>query len=272
MRASRSGERTVTVALPGGSTAELRALSGREEEWLARHRDAPSAIAVTRLLDACLVGLDGAETTGDVARRLLVGDRDYLILALRRMTLGDGFQGVVACPRCAAKIDISFDAADVPVESRPQTVASHTLPLEAGESPRTIRFRLPTGADQEAVLGLEPMATAVDALLERCIVEDGGTTLATDEREAVVEAMDRLAPQVDVELDLTCPECEHAFMLPFDVTAFFLHEMAINGAQLLRETHALALAYHWSEADILSLDRERRRAYLGLLRETLQGT
>src|SRR4051812_26138235 len=102
MRSSRSGECTVAVALPGGSTAELRALSGREEEWLARHRDAPSALTVTRLLDACLMALDGAETTGDVARRLLVGDRDYLILALRRMTLGDGFQGVVACPRCAA--------------------------------------------------------------------------------------------------------------------------------------------------------------------------
>ena len=58
-------------------------------------------------------------------------------------------------------------------------------------------------------------------------------------------------------------------MTPFDVSAFFIGEMRLNAAQLLRETHALALAYHWSEADILGLDRERRRAYLDLLHESV---
>jgi hypothetical protein len=279
MPGSRSGEHTVTVPLPGGvmvgdrrlGHAELRPLSGHEEEWLARHRGLPSALAVTWILDACLVGIGDAAASGDLARNLLVGDRDYLILALRRMTLGDRFQGMLPCPACAAPMDISFGAADVPVEPRPQTAASYTLEVgSAGIPARTIRFRLPTGGDQEAVLDMEPGA-AVEALLARCLVDDGGTPLAIGEREAVIDAMDRLAPQLDLELDLTCPECGHAFLLPFDVTTFFLHEMGINGDQLLRETHALALSYHWSEAEILNLGRDRRRAYLGLLRETLHG-
>lgn len=280
MPGSRTGEGTVTVPLPGGlivgdhrlGHAELRPLTGHEEEWLARHRGASSAVAVTRILEACLVGISDADVPGDLARRLLVGDRDYLMFALRRLTLGDSFQGVLACPLCAAPMDISFGAEDVPVEPRPQTAASYTLELgSAAGSLRTVRFRLPTGGDQEAVLDMDHGA-AVEALLERCIVDDGGAPLAIDEREAVVTAMDRLAPQVDIELDLTCPVCGHAFLMPFDVTAFFFHEMGINGAQLLREIHSLALAYHWSEADILSLGRDRRRAYLGLLRETLHGS
>jgi len=166
-------------------------------------------------------------------------------------------------------MDVAFDTAEVPIERRPQTVATHAISVGlAGESPRTIRFRLPCGGDQEAVLDLPPDA-AVAALLERCIVDDGGVPLAAEEGRTVIEAMEQRAPQVEPELDLTCPECGHAFEAPFDIVMFFVGEMRLNAAQLLRETHALALAYHWSEADILGLDRDRRRAYLDLLRESL---
>src|ERR1700722_2586688 len=53
-----------TVSLPGGlmlqheqllSTACLRPLSGREEEWLARHRSSPGAVRVSWLLNSCLL-------------------------------------------------------------------------------------------------------------------------------------------------------------------------------------------------------------------------
>jgi hypothetical protein len=76
--------------------------------------------------------------------------------------------------------------------------------------------------------------------------------------------------ELEVELDLTCPECSLTFLAPFDTTAFFFHEMQINGDQLLREVHLLALYYHWSEAEILSLSRDRRRAYLGLLSDAVR--
>ncbi len=276
MAQARRADNTITVPLPGGlivtdrrlSHAELRPLSGYEEEWLSRYRGQPSALTTTGLLTACLVGIGGAAVTDDLVRQLLVGDRDYLILSLRRMTLGDRFQGVLPCPACDARMDVSFNADHVPIERRLQTADAYTLELgPPAERPRTIRFRLPTGGDQETVLGLDS-AAAVDALLDRCILDDGGTPLSLEDRAAVVAAMDRLAPQLDLELDLICPECGHGFLVPFDISAVFFHEMGINGAQLLRETHALALAYHWSEAEILSLDRERRRAYLGLLRET----
>jgi hypothetical protein len=261
-----------SVVLPGGlvaeggllSAAELRPLTGREEEWLAAHPGTPSARAVTWLLGACLLRLDGAETTPELVRRLLVGDRDYLMLQLRRLTLGDRVSAVIDCPACGAKMDVDFNAEDVPVERRPQTAAVYTLDLDG----RAIRFRLPTGGDQEAALGLEP-ASAADALLARCLLEDG-MPLTAGERAAVVETMDRLAPQIDLELDLKCPACTQVFVAPFDTTAFFLHEMRINGRQLLREVHFLAFYYHWSEADILSLRRDRRRAYLALLRDALR--
>ena len=268
-----------TFLLPGGlvldestrlGQAALRPLTGREEEWLAQHSATPSALAVTRLLTNCLVWLDGAEITGDLVRQLLVGDRDYLMLQLRRLTLGEEFQAVFPCPACGAKMDLNFRASEVPVDSRPQTARSYNLKLrEPQPSGRTARFRLPTGGDQEALLGMDP-EVAVGALIDRCLLDDGGEPLSHGERSTVMEAMEQMAPQVELELDLTCPECSLPFVAPFDTTAFFFDEMRINAGRLLREVHTLAFYYHWTEADILRLRRERRREYLALLGETLR--
>src|SRR5579883_117812 len=261
-------------SLPGGlmlqqnqllSTACLRPLSGREEEWLAYHHAVPNAARVSWLLGACMLSLGDRSVNVELVRRLLVADRDYLILQLRRITFGDQVQAVVPCPNCNQKMDIDFHLDDVRVERRPQHACSYTL--ELGD--RVVRFRLPTGGDQEAVLGIVENA-AVAELLKRCVLDDGGELLSSDEQNALIAEMERLAPQVDLELDLACPNCAGQFLLPFDTTAFFFEEMASKGDALLREIHALAFYYHWSESDILKLERRRRRAYLALLNDSLR--
>jgi hypothetical protein len=258
--------------LPGGlasdgrpaGRAELRPLTGRQEEWLAAEPAIPTAPAVTRLLADCLVRV--GDTPGDaaLARRLLVGDRDFLMLQLRRITLGDAVRAVARCPACAAPMDVDFSLAGVPADRRPQAAAAATV----DHGGRTLRFRLPCGADQEAVVGLDPVAAA-DAIFRRCLLDDGGTPPSADDRAAVAAAMDRLAPQFDLDMDLTCPECGHGFAAPFDLPAYFLQEVRVSAAQLIRETHLLAFHYHWSEAEILGLGRDRRRAYLALLSDEL---
>jgi hypothetical protein len=110
----------------------------------------------------------------------------------------------------------------------------------------------------------------VDALLERCLLDSGGRKLSEAERIAVIDAMESKAPQIDLQLDLRCPECGHTFVVPFDINSFFFDEMRINGRQMLREVHLLAFYYHWSESEILSLKRDRRRAYLALLSDELR--
>lgn len=265
--------------LPGGlvledgrrlSQVELRPLTGHEEEWLAAHTGTPGAKTVTRLLSTCLIELDGKPVNYKQVQRLLVGDRDYLMLQLRRITLGDRFRAVIVCPVCDAKMDVDFTTDEVPIERHPQKEATYTLDLDSEpERCRTVRFRLPNGGDQEAVLGLD-IESAVDTLLDRCLIDTGGMPLSLAERNAVSNAMEQLAPEVNLELELTCPECAHSFVEPFDITAFFFQEMRVNAHLLLREIHHLAFYYHWNEVNILSLTRERRRAYLALLSEALR--
>lgn len=260
--------------LPGGlidasgrrlARAELQPLTGAEEEWLATHPGVPSAIAVTRILTACLRRLDDVASSENLVQQLLVGDRDFLMVQLRRLTLGERIHVIFRCPACEKEMDTDFVVDDVPIAFRPQTTATYSIERHA----RTIRFRLPVGADQEAVLGLHPEHDAT-TLLERCVIDDGGQPLSGEDRAAVVEAMDREAPQVDLELNLKCPECGNEFVTAFDTTAFFLQEMRISGKRLMREVHLLAFYYHWSEAEILTLGRDRRRTYLAMLSDDLR--
>ena len=244
----------------------LRRLSGREEDWLARHDGVSNAEAITEMLAACMTQEDPFLSTRQVARQLLVGDRAYVMIQLRRLTLGDQIAAVYVCPACASKMDVSLDLADAPVEFSPQLRSIYELQL-AGD--RIVRFRLPTGADQESVATL-PVDDAVDALLHRCIVESGERPLNDDDRQRISDEMERVAPGVEIELDLSCPECGHQFLVEFDVAAFFFAELAASHKTLLREVHHLAFHYGWSEAAILAMDRGRRRTYLSLLADELR--
>jgi len=265
--------------LPGGLVlgdgrwlghAELRPLTGREEEWVTQHANLPSAQIATRVLSECCVRLEDVPVDPDIIARLLVGDRDFLVLQLRRMTLGDRFAAVFSCPACKQAMDVEFLAQDILVEPRPQNASTFTWQSEdPHRTGRAIRFRLPNGADQEAVADFL-LDEAVETLLARCVIDDGGVPLSAAERAAVIAEMDRLAPQIDLELDLHCPECGHSFTTPFDCTSFFFSELRAQNRHLMREVHYLALHYHWSEAEILSLQRDRRRGYLALLNETLR--
>ncbi len=264
------------VTLPGGLALEdgrplrravIRSPTGREEEWLADH-SGPIPPAVTTLIAACLVELEGMTVTGSVARDLLVGDRDFLVLQLRRLSLGNAVQAVANCPACHAKLDVDFNIADIPIKERPATAPTYTVDITRKGRARRIRFRLPTGADQEALVASEEVDTE-RVLLRRCLLDDDADLLSPSDRLAVIEAMDARSPEIDLELDLACPDCETSFVLPFETTAFFVSELRRNGRRLLEQVHLLALHYHWTETDILGLTSARRRRYLAMLGESV---
>src|SRR5436305_1387495 len=157
--------------LPGGivldegrrlDSAVLRSLTGVEEEWLASNQHLPSAIRTTRILQSCLCSIEDRPITIELIRKLLVGDRDYLMLQLRRLTLGDDIHAIVSCPSCNGKIDVDFRTTEVPVAVRPQAEPLHTIKL----SNRTVLFRLPTGDDQEQTLAMDG-EEAVESLFRR---------------------------------------------------------------------------------------------------------
>jgi hypothetical protein len=287
--------------LPGGYVdgdcellreVELAPLSGRDEELIAAQQPMANPALLTVLLSRCVLRL-GPErpVSEDLARRLLVADRQFLLLKLREITFGDHVQATVQCPweACQKKVDIDFSLHDIPVRESEEKGPLYTRALspeaafgnEHGELYREVVFRLPNGEDQEAILQMieENEAEAFALLLARCIrrlgpLHDPGPEvihrLSSRARAEIERHMEEAAPQVDLTLAAHCPECEREFTVPFDLQGFFLGECQTGREFLYRDVHYLAYHYHWSEQEIMALPREKRRKYIALLADELR--
>ena len=266
---------------------ELAPLSGRDEELIAAHQPIANPALLTVLLSRCVRRLGPVRPVSeDLARRLLVMDRQFLLLKLRQMTFGDHVQATVQCPweACRKKVDIDFSLHDIPVRESEEKGPLYTRELspeaafsnERGEEYREVVFRLPNGEDQEAISNMveENEAKALALLLARCIrrlgpLHDPGPEvihrLSPLARSEIERHLEVAAPHVDLILAAHCPECDREFTVPFDLQGFFLAECQTSRDLLYREVHYLAYHYHWSENEIMALPREKRRKYIAVL-------
>jgi len=258
------------VTLPHGLVREdgsrrtavlLRPPTGADEAFLLERQGLSRAEVVSELLARCADGLDREDV-----RALTVGDREALLLQLRAATYGERISCTVDCGACGERMDLDVGVGDALVP--PYAEASAVHERRVGEW--TVRFRLPTGADQEeAARADDPVAGGL-LLVERCVAEvrRRGRRVARVP-EAVVEAlpvaMAELDPQAETLVALRCPECDAPLEALLDAATVLLAELAGSSERLTLEVHALALHYHWSERDILDLELPRRRRYLELL-------
>lgn len=198
------------------------------------------------------------EATPDALARLPIGRRDALLLQLRELLFGPEFEAMTPCPGCNDRLEVVLDMSDV---RRP-------LPDLAPESVRIgvdeFRFRLPNSLDLLAVAEEADPAARGRMLWRRC-VEGSGAGVSEQVRAAVSDAMRRCDPQAEATVPLQCPACGHAWNERFDIAGFLWDEIHAWSLRTLREVHALASAYGWSEAAILSLSPTRRRRYLELV-------
>jgi hypothetical protein len=261
----------------------LRPVCGADEAYLADLPPGPPAAQTTALLARCLDRLGSRAPVGPAdVRALTVGDREALLLHLRRQTFGDRLACVLTCPSeaCGEKMDLDLNVGDLLLPPYAWTGQAHEATLADGGDGGSyhIRFRLPTGGDQEAVAALArtDAEAAVALVLRRCVgrVLDGaGRAVPLDALPPAAAAglsvaMAERDPQAETILELTCPSCETAFTAPVDAADYLHRELRGHGRSVYREVHQLALAYHWSETEILALTGQRRRLYLGLLAET----
>lgn len=256
-RAAGGAVQCVVLGGAGLRRAWLRELCGVDEEPI-EEGGTPEAL---RLLDRLLVDGPGASVRPGESGTLTVSERDRLLAAVYRATFGPRIEGTLRCAACAAAFDLDFDLDTLVAQTLD---APEATGFEAREGlyslPDGRRFRLPTGDDECAVLTLPP-AEAARALLRRCCVEGE----VEDEEPALLEALQRVGPVLDLELAASCPECGHSQALHFDMQGYLLGALAREAESLVYEVHRLALAYGWSLGEILSLSRRRRQAHAALV-------
>jgi hypothetical protein len=191
-----------------------------------------------------------------------------LLLDLRQKTLGALANCFVKCPQCEASLEFALDITMLYVPKEDAEPATHTLTADEF----SVQFRLPTSLDLAAIVGHTNAVESRHMLIERCVLQaehDGKAITATHLPETVIivlaKAMLEHDPQAEIEISLSCSECEHSWETIFDIVSFFWIELEAQARRLLRDVDTLARAYGWREADILTLSTVRRQFYLELV-------
>jgi hypothetical protein len=282
----------LTGMLPGGyfdasgrlhREFELGVLTGRDEEMLAESRRARPASLVSSVLSRAVRRIgDISPVTEQIARELLVADRQYLLLRLRQATFGNLVRADLFCPwaDCGSRMQIQFCIDQVPVEEASERAPVYSMTLsqdaldESEKAQRKVRFRLPNGEDQEAVSPLlaHNEAEALSMLLARAVQAGPEVIdqLSPRARMEIEAEMERVAPKIEPSIETACQECGRSFAAPFDVQRFFFGEMRTDGDLLYRQVHYLAYHYHWSENEIMAMPRTKRHQYVDLLAEEME--
>ena len=262
------------IAHEGSLVRELRlnAVDGEDHTFLL---DSAGSMTPHERANALLARCLDADDASTLVASLVAGDREALLLHLRRITLGEMLDCVVTCGDCGERMELELRVADLLVEAYPEPRSSYEIVIGSGDSRATIRFRLPTVTDlREAAASArdDPEAT-VGHLLARCVSETEGVAIedaVAEMQGPIAAAMAERDPQAETELDLTCPSCATAFSIVFDTAPYLLKELDARASALLEEVHALALHYHWSEREILAMTPSRRERYIALLTDALR--
>jgi hypothetical protein len=233
---------------PGLQSPRLRDVTGHDERAVDRADSGAAIELIARL----------AETPAG-AIRMTAFERDLILARIFTRLYGDRIESTLECRNCGKPFDIAFSLQELtgrqPQSSAVVPCGDGTFRMEGG-----LRFRLPTGEDELSVLHLSA-GEAVAQLLQRCVLEAPGEFDAS----AVQDAMEQVAPILDVDINTSCVECGAAARVRFDLQTYLLQSIRQDRRRLWRDTHVLATTYKWGLDEIHGLSRADRRSLVSMI-------
>lgn len=233
--------------------AIVREMNGADEEAISKSLTAGNITRFTDVIVKRAVESVGPLTKGtDLDRaldKMLVGDRDMLVLAVRRATYGDSVDLDVTCPHCAEKLVVRYvlkpeaDGGDVPVRTiadcpditEDDVRARAEFPVEL-PSGREAIVRLLDGSAQKVIFtpdNEEKSSGELNTLLLReCVVSLDGKpvrgiaavreNLSMRDRNKLLNFLlnNQPGPRYE-EVVQECDECKREFPLVLDVLTMF---------------------------------------------------
>jgi len=255
--------------LPGGLWADgqiyrqgrFTSVTGYLEEFVATSSLKLSSIPewVTTVLFEAVESIGSRKWTWDDFHKLCVADRQYLMIQLGRKFGSEIIWYKAECFSCKENFEVRLEKSEWPCSQ-----AGPGFPFTnyiVGD--QELRLRLPNGADQESIENMDG-EDAWWKLLYSCIDVEDKPKLSFEQAKEIEKVLEELSPQLALEMQTSCPNCQKKNMVPLDPYAFGVDSLK----PLFVEVHALALAYNWTEKEILALPRKRRRMYIKLIDQT----
>lgn len=228
------------IELPGGfydplddqlvTTAEVRELTGADEEAIVKITEPGKALMT--ILEKATVSLGGKPADKETLSMLLAGDREALLLAIRRVTFGNEVELEAVCSRCPElqtfvvnlEKDVEMKVLDDRINDR-----RFTLNLKVGK----VKVALPTGDTQNKLVNASNKNTAeLDTLLlSNCVIEINDVPVLgqaqirnlgiKDRRSILEEIANRNPGPLLSEVKKACKTCGQEVELPLTLADLF---------------------------------------------------
>ena len=223
----------------------LREMTGKDEEAIHKSdvKNNGSKV-VTVLLSRCVTSIGtltpksvGKQKWEDIIRSLYVGDQDYMLLQLRKISIGEEVELNHVCPNkeCKAKLHTTLTLDELEVTPfQGEREIEFELPRgykdKKGVKHTTGTMRLPTGLDREVLTPLAKtnLAKAETVMLTRlCKFDDGAyvdddvmSSLSIRDREYLQKLLQKHHFGVKLETEVTCDSCGETFIGSFNASNF----------------------------------------------------
>jgi hypothetical protein len=226
------------VNLPGGlldpldgltTTAEIRELNGADEEAIAKTADMGKGLLT--ILERATVKIGDKKATKEDLDSLLAGDREMILLAIRKATFGSVIKlGPGACPHCEEEQIFEINLTkDVKVKELENNERSFTLDCKVGK----VQVNLPDGGTQKEIVNSSNKTSAeLDTiLLKSCIASINGIPvmsvqqvrdLSINDRRKILNAISDRNPGPQLsEVKKNCQACGQEVPLPLTLADLF---------------------------------------------------
>lgn len=227
------------VTLPGGyilpngelvTKAEVRELTGADEEAISKAGSTAKSLNV--LLQRGLVKLGDKEVSKEDLDSLLSGDRDAILLGIRKATFGKTLTVNIRCASCSQEqtSDVDLDE-DVPVKRLSDPVSDRVWEVQTKQG--VVHLALPNGITQKKLMdNLDKTSAEVNTmLLAGCIVSVNGSpsigastalSLGLYDRTKLVEDIIERNPGPRLgEVKKVCKACGEDIHLPLSLLDLF---------------------------------------------------
>lgn len=228
------------VALPGGFVnregslvkyAEVRELNGVDEEAIARAGTSSKALLV--MLQRGLVSIGSDEANKQDLDSLLSGDRDAILIGIRKITFGTTVDFSLTCPHCRTDLSVAVDLdTDIPYRNLEDPIEDRYFDYES-PTHGIIRVSLPSGATQRKLMENtdKTVAELNTILLSGCVESVNGVAsmgastvlkLGMADREKLVNEIVKRNPGPRLgEVSTSCEACGEEIAMPLALPDLF---------------------------------------------------
>ena len=205
----------------------VREMTGEDEEVLAA-RNMPTTKKINKILTRCTesIGPFSGQALQFIIPELTQGDRIYLLMAIRRASLGDDMPFQTTCPSCKEEARFIVDLKDLETKKMENPALRH-YDVVLPKSKYKVRMKVLTGKGEEAISkaatkGQDIISTAIFARIEsmndKPITIPDLKALSLADRNFLRGAWEDHEGGVDTEIQVDCPSCGTAYETELDIS------------------------------------------------------